>query len=786
MLASRRTCLAVGGAPRGVAAPAAVRSRSHANSSTTSARVTPRVSAPLTAARGATSTAGRVGVVARFKVEGTASVAEGLLLPLEYQQLLGFPAGVRPKDSDINTSYESMFNTPLPDGYSSELCRNRAELLGVVKASLFQTKGRSSVAPTEVYIPPEFVRVALAVMAEVGLASMVLPVGEQLLASSPLPGTIGTRDDVLLSMAFAYCDLAGAALENSDKASVAVYHLEEAAALLHGSDRRPLAPRMIDDIARGLLQLRAPSVLEELQGADQPSEGGLAGSERRKRAVRSLREMLKAASTPAAAAAPGAGARGALGSVINSLRPASSAASSVMGAPAAGASAAASADAGALPEATVRRLVAALSCDELVHLLEWQAVAKAPGGHPWLYPGLLDTVSAAYVVAGFRHRQPAYVRSASAVLTTLPASSEVLLLRGLCQLLLGQIDAAADDVAAAERAPPGHATPVSGWGPGAHAFIVAHSPRGYGAAEDEGPLPGLCLLAERWLAEAAFPAFSDTQASPPSASLSAYFDDTRVEALIADFDERKSETTARAATTDGARAATDAVSSAASGLLSTASTRGGALWWALPRGARLGAAVAAVALVAAGVASVVARGLGGGDAAAAAARAAVPDISVQLAQAAKTPRGSAAAARALAPLVAERLERGAAEQLIRGWQASKQACLGPARDTSSLGAVLTGGALRDARAKSSAFLEQGAYMVYKLHRCEVLDVAASPVAGHSPSHSSVTVTALLDESAAMVDKEGCAADSYRSTYRARYVAERSDADGAWRITKIVV
>lgn len=60
-------------------------------------------------------------------------------LPLP-QQLLGFPAGGRPKDSDINTSYESLENTPLPDGYSSELCRNRAELLGVVKASLFQSK----------------------------------------------------------------------------------------------------------------------------------------------------------------------------------------------------------------------------------------------------------------------------------------------------------------------------------------------------------------------------------------------------------------------------------------------------------------------------------------------------------------------------------------------------------------------------------------------------------------------------------------------------------------------
>jgi hypothetical protein len=80
-----RRCLAVGGAARGVVVVPAVSAR-HATSPTARGSA-PSVSAPLTVGRGPTSTASRIGVVARFKVDGAASVAEGLLLPLEYQQV---------------------------------------------------------------------------------------------------------------------------------------------------------------------------------------------------------------------------------------------------------------------------------------------------------------------------------------------------------------------------------------------------------------------------------------------------------------------------------------------------------------------------------------------------------------------------------------------------------------------------------------------------------------------------------------------------------------------------
>ena len=81
------------------------------------------------------------------------------------------------------------------------------------------------------------------------------------------------------------------------------------------------------------------------------------------------------------------------------------------------------------------------------------------------------------------------------------------------------------------------------WGAGAYAFVVQNSP---GGGDDDGLLPGLCLLAEKWLRKAAFPLFVDTAASPPALALAQYFGDTRVEALIAVYDEKQADAAAAA------------------------------------------------------------------------------------------------------------------------------------------------------------------------------------------------------------------------------------------------
>ena len=182
--------------------------------------------------------------------------------------------------------------------------------------------------------------------------------------------------------------------------------------------------------------------------------------------------------------------------------------------------------------------------------------------HHRIYPGLLNTVAAAHIVMGYRQRQPTYIKMAVAVLKHLaqrqqqpssgrssasalsssrgaavsaPAkgSSAVLLMQGMCQLLLGEVQAATKLIKQAEAARCGHAcvkmpgacirtlpstlllgitsfqsphlyilTPVRStgsetddlFGSGAYAYVVQHSPAG-----DDGLLPGLCMLAERWL-----------------------------------------------------------------------------------------------------------------------------------------------------------------------------------------------------------------------------------------------------------------------------------------------
>ncbi len=71
------------------------------------------------------------------------------------------------------------------------------------------------------------------------------------------------------------------------------------------------------------------------------------------------------------------------------------------------------------------------------------------------------------------------------------------------------------------------------WGAQAYAYVRDNTPAG-----DDGLLPGLCLYAQQWLSQLASPQFRDTAASPPSVSLSRYFDNTRVEALITVYDEK--------------------------------------------------------------------------------------------------------------------------------------------------------------------------------------------------------------------------------------------------------
>ena len=103
-----------------------------------------------------------------------------------------------------------------------------------------------------------------------------------------------------------------------------------------------------------------------------------------------------------------------------------------------------------LDQSLVKQMMAALTCEELIHLVEWEQVVKqGPAIHTWLYPGLTTLVAIGHLVTGFTARQPAYVKIALSILKQQPASGargggkeevgQGLVAASMCQLLLGQV-----------------------------------------------------------------------------------------------------------------------------------------------------------------------------------------------------------------------------------------------------------------------------------------------------------------------------------------------------------
>lgn len=103
-----------------------------------------------------------------------------------------------------------------------------------------------------------------------------------------------------------------------------------------------------------------------------------ASIERRKRALRSLKELLKDASLPSSSKTSSGMAGPAvlrLGSFLRGTAAPETGSKE-------GAKAAAEASQ-ALPQSTVRQLMATLSCEEVVHLMEWDQVARSAASCPW-------------------------------------------------------------------------------------------------------------------------------------------------------------------------------------------------------------------------------------------------------------------------------------------------------------------------------------------------------------------------------------------------------------------
>ncbi|KAJ9508750.1 hypothetical protein QJQ45_028060 [Haematococcus lacustris] len=694
-------------------------------------------------------------------------------LPLQPQQLLGLEPNKDHKDSDVNQVYDELILSLTEQGYSEQTATSRAELLEIVRRDVITSKGRAS-SRSEVSIPLDLVPGALALMAEVGQDELVMTLGNELLGRGELDEYMELKKDVLLSMAVAKVNMARDVFQTPNQIATGCRHLEEALQLLQSGSAtgQPLAPELSREVRVSLAELRSQCALEQrcvyadshlffyppqVSGSLRPDQQDV-----RKRAVRTIRELL---------------------------RP-----------PAGTADASSSQAASSVPPEFVAKLVEQLTCEELVLLLEWDTVARNPGAYNWLYPGLLEVVAAAHIVTGYLQCQPAYIRMATNLLRKLGSSPEVLAAQAVCSVLLGSVQVALDTLQAAEAAGSRSPTPSSPK-PGsprqltsppsvpssqAFSWVRSHTPTG-----EDGLLTGLCAFTELWLGSAALPLFRDTAAASSSHSLTAYFDDARVEAFLSVLEEPQSSQTAAAAAglivsqapllfAQMRRALGSMQEGAAANLTSLATSAAAGLeasgGLGQPGSNKGSLAAAAVGVLAVGVLVLLKAGAPARQQA---------QVSVVTTSAAATSQGGAkggpTASRPAAPAPTD-LTPKAVDQLVRSWQEVKQAALGASHDASALSSLLVDPLLGEMTARVASFKADGWFMKYKLHKLKVLDIDTS----HLSSSGGFAIAAVqLDESATLCGQAGAPEEQYRSAYVAKYQVVKGKA-GAWRIAKVII
>ncbi|MEW5317260.1 MAG: hypothetical protein WDW38_008572 [Sanguina aurantia] len=754
---------------------------------------------------------------------------EDLRLPLECQQLLGLRAGVFYSDSDINSAFDELARSEVEPGYSTYALQSRQELLDIARHDLIANKSSRGGAggqprPRELSIPADLASGVLALLVEVGPHTLVLSLGNELLRSiefssmqqqgagskaSAAPQGL-QRNDVVLSMALAHCGFADQLLVNQE-VSNACAELEEAVRLLHSTGQPPVSPALARQISEGLASIQLQRILEVLclplphantPASNAPAPAASLPEEERRHALRCLRDAIRVASS-AAPASPGSRSEGALGSGSGGGTGGRGLRSTLHATAVAGPSVAAA----VLTEEFLEAAVQQLSSEELVHLQEWESVAKAKAvARTWVYPGLLPAVAVAHVVHGYLARQPAYLKSAARLLQQQPESPDMLAVR------------AKAGAAAAATAPRDDGSLPSA--AQAYAFVERAS-----AAGDEGLLPGLCLFTERWLAKAAFPFFRDTASSPPRASLPTYFNDTRVETLLTVYDEKPANPVA-----DTLAALQRLITQQATGNDAAPPPTSPPGTPSFPRVATLlGLAALAVAGVAVAVSRAVAPAPAGGEFAS-------PDGDV---------RGGTDGAGGVVVVgrgqggELRRPGRGPADQEVAGSSSltsrplphrreapssvspsqgpspvgqqtknMKQACsirfptilsvsdakalsTGPSHQTSSLPLLLSQPFLSEAMARAEQSRAEGWVMSFKLWKLQVKSVDSSnfsqhPASSGLPSYGYLTVTASLDESATLHGRsDGGQSSGYRSSYDAQYRVVQAE-DGSWRVAQVTV
>jgi len=418
----------------------------------------------------------------------------------------------------------------------------------------------------------------------------------------------------------------------------------------------------------------------------------------------------------------------------------------------------------------------------------------------------------AHIVTGFRDRRPMLLVDADQMLAQLEASGDeaesesVGVERAVCQLLIGRVD---DAAATLGLGPNQYQTGVT-VDPQVEQFVADNSPTG-------DVTEGLCALADRWLADVAFPSFRDSARVSPVPTVIGWFDEPRVQRFCTRYEAAPAMLKVQAlieaagrATTSMVDAATVAVrGSSVPGLragVAGAGGGGGGVGGIVGSSAgnlvnyvrnkdntvnvALGGAVGVGAvLIASGLVS--GRGL------------ALPFASPSTSSAAATSPKPAGGVRELSVLVgaaasnvgdsisgavshlpgfnrpAPPVDAAVAEQIVRRWQNAKAQALGVAHNLRPLEQVLEGPMLQQWLTRAEDVRAHGWAWEYQLNALSVDNIEVM-----TPSR--VMVEATLTEVAILKDRARTEEDDkYESTYRARYELRRTEDGGGVRAWKIV-
>ncbi|KAG2442531.1 hypothetical protein HXX76_002617 [Chlamydomonas incerta] len=583
-------------------------------------------------------------------------------------------------------------------------------------------------------------------------------------------------------MALANCYLAGNCLEEGQVSQGCAY-LEAALQTLEGAGEPALAPTLAAEIRASLASFRFKAAMETLSG---PLGVGKV-ADARKRALRTVRDAIRAQSATAAPQPDPLASLSALGNLSNLSSLAnfsrltnlvSAAAARGLAASAASAaapSAGSTATLGPVTAEAMEALMDMLTCEEVVELLEWEQVARTHASLKWYYPGLLEGVSVAHIVHGFAHRQPAYVKMGLSLVQELPSNADLCVVEAVCHVLLGAVQQAetalkqaGKGAAASDRAEVAELTngalPASR---DAYRFVVAAS-----KGSDDGLLPGLCMLTERWLTQAAFPFFRDMSSlDMEPACLVRYFDDTRVETLLTVYDSKSGAQLAEAALGEAFMAIKKALrTTAEAGLLASGAVPASDIAADPELAARqrlyrqMAGGFALVAAVAVGLMTPPGQRLiGRGEGA---------QVALMRQRSTLVP----------CTVAVEDFDVTTARGLLEQWQAAKAWALGLYHTTDQLPSILAEPLLSETLDKVSTLRGHGAHMRFKLQRLQVTGLKRVTHKG-APAFR---ITAVLEESADLHnDADGKAVKACRRLYDAEYTAVRGK-DGVWRMASSIV